>query len=134
MAQDTTWKSNKNTIYTTNKSQEVSPFPAGKHKAAMNRRESMRNTKHKNTNDPLFGVFESVCFRQVLHTSKGDYWNMQWFLFNYTLFQMGISLKRKNLLPKVFSAVPCSTGKQYLSIMWSPLNVYIFHTARAYCA
>ena len=33
-------------------SQEVSPFPAGDHKAAMNRRESMRNTRHKNANDP----------------------------------------------------------------------------------
>ena len=27
--------------------QEVSPFPAGDHKAAMNRQESMTNTKHK---------------------------------------------------------------------------------------
>ena len=37
---------------TTNKSQEVSHFPAGEHKAAMNRRESMTNIRHKNTNDP----------------------------------------------------------------------------------
>ena len=36
----------------TNKSQEVSPVPAGAHKAAMNRSESMSNTGHKNTNDP----------------------------------------------------------------------------------
>ena len=36
----------------TNKSQEVSPFPAGGHKAAMNRRESMINTRHKSTNGP----------------------------------------------------------------------------------
>ena len=35
-----------------NKSQEVSPFPAGGNKAAMNRRKCMRNTGHKNTNDP----------------------------------------------------------------------------------
>ena len=42
---------NKNTIIITNKSQEVSPFPAGDHKAAMNRRENMRNTRHKITND-----------------------------------------------------------------------------------
>ena len=49
---DTTWESNKNTINITNKSQEVNPFPAGYHKAAMNRRQSMRNTRHKNTNDP----------------------------------------------------------------------------------
>ena len=52
LTQDSTWKSNKNTINITNKSQEVSPFPAGDHKAAMNRRESMRNTRYKNTNVP----------------------------------------------------------------------------------
>ena len=38
---------NKNTINITNKSQEVSPFLAGDHKAAMNRRESMTNTRQK---------------------------------------------------------------------------------------
>ena len=47
LTQETTWESNKNSINIINKSQEVSPFPAGDHKAAMNRRESMRNT-----NDP----------------------------------------------------------------------------------
>ena len=52
LTQDTTWESNKNTINITNKSQEVSPFPAGNHKAAMNRCKSMRNTRHKNKNDP----------------------------------------------------------------------------------
>ena len=35
------------TINITNKSQEVSPFPSGDHKAAMNRRESMTSTTHK---------------------------------------------------------------------------------------
>ena len=49
LTQDTSWESNKNTINITNKSQEVSPFPAGDHKAAMKRRESMRNKRHKNT-------------------------------------------------------------------------------------
>ena len=53
LTQDTTWESNKATMKITNKSQEVSPFPAGDHKAAMNRRESMRNTRHKKlTIDP----------------------------------------------------------------------------------
>ena len=37
----------------TSKSQEVSPLPAGDHKAAMKRRESMKNTRQtNNTNDP----------------------------------------------------------------------------------
>ena len=44
---DTKWKSNKIIINITNKSQEVSPFPSGDHKAAMNRSESMTNTRHK---------------------------------------------------------------------------------------
>ena len=43
---------NKNTINITKKSQKISPRPAGDNKAAFNRRESMTNTRHKNTNDP----------------------------------------------------------------------------------
>ena len=48
-SQDTTWESNKNTINTTNKSKEVSRFPADDHKATLNRRKSMRNTKKQKT-------------------------------------------------------------------------------------
>ena len=40
------WESNKTTINITNKSQKVSPFTSGDHKAAMNRRKSMTNTRH----------------------------------------------------------------------------------------
>ena len=36
LTQFTTWESNKNALNITNKSQEVSPFPAGDGKAAMN--------------------------------------------------------------------------------------------------
>ena len=32
--------------------QEASPFPAGDHKATMNRQENMTYTKHKQQNDP----------------------------------------------------------------------------------
>ena len=48
LSQDTKWESNKITINNINKSQEVSPFPSTScdHKAAMNRRESMTNTRH----------------------------------------------------------------------------------------
>ena len=52
LTQDTTWESNNNTINITNKSQEASLFPAGDHKTEMNRRQSITNTRHKNTNDP----------------------------------------------------------------------------------
>ena len=47
LSQDTKLESNKITINITNNSQEVSPFPSGDHKAAMNRRESMMDTRHK---------------------------------------------------------------------------------------
>ena len=46
-SQDTKWESNKITLNITNKSKEVRPFPSGDHKAAMNRRDSMTNTRHK---------------------------------------------------------------------------------------
>ena len=48
LAQDTTWESDKQTRkHHTQESQEVSPFPAGDHKATMNRQESMTNKKQK---------------------------------------------------------------------------------------
>ena len=40
------WESDKLTVDTTNESQEVSPFPAGDHKAHINRR-AQRHSKHK---------------------------------------------------------------------------------------
>ena len=54
LTQDITWESHKKTrkTYKKNKSQEVSPFPAGDHKAAMNRRESMNTQDINNTHDP----------------------------------------------------------------------------------
>ena len=42
LSQDTKWESNKIKMNITNKSQEVSPFPSGDHKAAMNRLESIQ--------------------------------------------------------------------------------------------
>ena len=45
LSQDTKWESNKNTINIPNKNQEVSPFPSGDPKSAMNRRESMTTTR-----------------------------------------------------------------------------------------
>ena len=47
LSQDTKWETNKITINITNKSQEVSPFPSGDIKAAMNRRASMTIAIHK---------------------------------------------------------------------------------------
>ena len=53
LSKDTKWEGNKITINIANKRQEVSPFPSSDHKAAKNRLESIRNTRHrKPTNDP----------------------------------------------------------------------------------
>ena len=54
MTQDTNWKVKNSQKETTNKSQEVSPFPAGDHKAHINRR-VQSHSKHKtekNIKDP----------------------------------------------------------------------------------
>ena len=45
LTQDTTWEVTKSQLDTTNKRQEISHFPAGDRKAAMNRRKSMTNTR-----------------------------------------------------------------------------------------
>ena len=45
LTQDTTWEKDKITIR--HRNQEVSSFSAGDHKAAMTRRESMTNSRHK---------------------------------------------------------------------------------------
>ena len=44
--QDTNGKETNSQLITTNESQEVSPFPAGDHKAQLNRR-AQRHNKHK---------------------------------------------------------------------------------------
>ena len=46
LTQDTNGKVTNSQLYTTNESQEVSPFPAGDHKAHLNRR-TQRHSKHK---------------------------------------------------------------------------------------
>ena len=46
LTQDTNGKGTNSQLYTTNESQEVSPFPAGDHKAQTNRR-TQRHSKHK---------------------------------------------------------------------------------------
>ena len=51
LTQDTNGKMTNSQLYTTNESQEVSPFPAGKYKAQINRRTQRHNitsTKQKN--------------------------------------------------------------------------------------
>ena len=48
LTQDTTWESDKNTRkHHTEESQEVSPFQADAHKAAMNSKDSITDTNHK---------------------------------------------------------------------------------------
>ena len=47
LTQDTTLESEKTQLNITNERQDVSPFPAGDHKAAMNKRKSMTNTSQE---------------------------------------------------------------------------------------
>ena len=49
LTRDTIWESDKNTKRHTQENQDVSPFPAGDHKAARNRQNSIikTNVKHK---------------------------------------------------------------------------------------
>ena len=48
LTQDNTWESDYNTRkHHIQESQEASPFPAGGHNAAMDRQNSMTDTKHK---------------------------------------------------------------------------------------
>ena len=68
LSQDTKRESNKITINNTKKSQEVNPYPSGDHNGAMNRRKTMPNTSHINTNDPetkyrLGTVSKIFCWR-----------------------------------------------------------------------
>ena len=49
LAQDTNGEVTNSQLDTTNESQEVSPFPAGDHKAQINRR-TQRHDKHKTEN------------------------------------------------------------------------------------
>ena len=48
LTQENTWESDYNTRkHRKQESQEASPFPAGGHKAAIDRQDSMKDTKHK---------------------------------------------------------------------------------------
>ena len=52
LTQDTNGKVTHSQLYTTNESQEVSPFPAGDHKAQINRHTQWHN-KHKTEKKPI---------------------------------------------------------------------------------
>ena len=67
--QDTNGKVTNSQLDTTNESQEVSPFPAGDHKAHINRR-PQRHSKHK-TEQKIRGPQKKYCLRTV---SKIFYW------------------------------------------------------------
>ena len=62
--QDTTGKVTNSQLDTTNETQEVSPFPAGDHKAQLNRR-TQRLSKHKanstNLYPPTKGYLRETC-------------------------------------------------------------------------
>ena len=69
------WESDKLTVDTTNESQEVSPFPAGDHKAHINRRaQNITNTRQdKNIKDPQkkyrLGTVSKTSFYRFIFSS-----------------------------------------------------------------
>ena len=71
LTKDTTWESNKSTI-NINKSQDVSLFPAGDHKATMNRRESMINTKY-----PKLHAAQQQLLRPLNNLVNGSFRNRE---------------------------------------------------------
>ena len=56
------WESDKLTVDTTNENQEVSPFPAGDHKAHINRR-AQRHSKHKTEQKHKRSTKEVPCWK-----------------------------------------------------------------------
>ena len=72
LTQDTKWESDKNTTkYRIEESQDFSPFPAGHHKATINRQESMNTTKHKyqkgSTKDERLGMVSKIFLLEILN-------------------------------------------------------------------
>ena len=65
------WESDKLTEDTTNESQEVSPFPAGDHKAHINRRaQNIANTRqNKNIKDPQRSTALETIFVKIFRGS-----------------------------------------------------------------
>ena len=74
LTQDTNWKVTNSELHTTNESLEVSPFPAGNHKAQINRRAQRHNKrkakKHKwSTKEvPPWNRFESKTFDYIIYS------------------------------------------------------------------
>ena len=65
LTQDNNWKVTNSQLDTTNESQEASPFPAGDHKAHINRR-AQRHCKHKTEQ------------KHKRSTKEASPWNGQW--------------------------------------------------------
>ena len=68
------WESDKLTVDTTNESQEVSPFPAGDHKAHINRRAQIHNKhkteqKHKRSTKPMLSLNETAILLNLKHVA-----------------------------------------------------------------
>ena len=75
LTQDTTWESNKNTRkHHIQERQEFTLFPAGDHKAAINRQDSMTDTKHKqqkgSTKNHRLGTVSKTLFTGGLETQN----------------------------------------------------------------
>ena len=85
LTQNTTWERNTNTKNITNKSKEISPFPAGDHKAA--KYEKHETQKHK------WSTTETALERSVKIFYFNQFLRRQWFSSIAPVFEMGTSFK-----------------------------------------
>ena len=82
------WESDKLTVDTTNESQEVSPYPAGDHKAHINGR-AQRHSKHKTEQKHKRST------KEVPPTKENPYFGQ-----NLTFQSAGVTLKIRSGSPK----------------------------------
>ena len=69
LTKDTNGKVTNSKLDTTNKSQEVSPFPAGDHKAHINRH-AQRHSKQKSLVLKIKGILILVCVQQIFNLGE----------------------------------------------------------------
>ena len=101
----------------TNESQDVSPLPAGDHRAAMNRRESMTNTRHNNKNDLQKKYRLGTVSKNILLESIN-----QFHCANLVLVNMWIKthrqadfVQRASLTVNIISVAPSKNIIQYVA-------------------
>ena len=91
LAQDTNGKVTNSQLYTTNGSQEVSPFQAGDHRAQINRR-AQKHNKHKTEKIYKIHKRSTALERSVKYFTGGLILILQRSILDYSLVDSGLFL------------------------------------------